>query len=59
MSDKKPTPEKKKDNSPLVNCTVIKHMAKIRCMICAKGKKLTLPADEVKALVDLGLVEAG
>ena len=42
-----------------VSCTVKKHGARVRSMICAKGKRLSLPADEVEALVKLGVVDAG
>ena len=59
MSNKKQTEKKAVTTKPLVSCTVIKHGAKVRSMICAKGKRLTLPADEVEALVSLGIVSAG
>lgn len=42
-----------------VSCTVKKHGAKIRSMICAAGKRLTLPADEVEVLAKHGVVEIG
>jgi hypothetical protein len=64
MSEKKPTTKSdpkpaKKKSEIMISCTVLKTGAQIGNSICAKGAKISRPADEVKELVALGLVSAG
>lgn len=42
-----------------VSCTVVKHGAKIRNMICATGKSIKLPSDEADVLAKHGLIKIG